>query len=212
MNFTLTEIQTMLQDTALRLVREKYAFEKRKDILREPKGYSEALWSGVCGAWFLGIEIDEEFGGAGGTFQDVAVVVEALGRGLVVEPYLSTVIIGAGLVAAAGNEEQKRAILPAGVEGKVTLSLAHDEPKSRYRLDQVEAIAKRDGPGFVIDGQKAVVLGGDTADWLIVSARSAGDKIDHRGISLFLVKRDAPGRGRRNLTPIWTIAVRRKFP
>ncbi|MGZ5865208.1 MAG: acyl-CoA dehydrogenase family protein [Xanthobacteraceae bacterium] len=193
MNLTLTEIQTMLQDTALRLVREKYGFEKRKNILREPKGYSEAVWMEFAELGLLGIEIEEKFGGAGGTFRDVAVVMEAFGRGLVVEPYLSTVIMGAGLVAATGNEEQKRTILPAVSGGTATLSLAHGEPKSRYHLDHVETIAKRDRSDFVIDGQKAVVLGGDTADWLIVSARTAGDETDHRGISLFLVTRDAPG-------------------
>jgi alkylation response protein AidB-like acyl-CoA dehydrogenase len=101
--------------------------------------------------------------------------------------------MGAGLVAAAGSEEQKQAILPGVAEGKVTLSLAHGEPKSRYRLNQVETTATRDGVDFVVNGQKAVVLGGDTADWLIVSARTAGDPTDNRGISLFLVKRDAPG-------------------
>jgi alkylation response protein AidB-like acyl-CoA dehydrogenase len=193
MNLTLTEIQTMLRDTVVRLVREKYDFEKRKEILRQPKGYSEALWAEFAELGLLGIEIDEKFGGAGGTFQDVAVVVEALGRGLVVEPYLSTVIMGAGLVAAAGNEEQKQTILPAVSGGKATLSLAHGEPKSRYRLNHVESIARRDGSDFVINGQKAVVLGGDSADWLIVSARTAGNATDDRGISLFLVKRDAPG-------------------
>jgi alkylation response protein AidB-like acyl-CoA dehydrogenase len=193
MNLTFTEIQTMLQDTTLRLVREKYSFDKRKDILRQPKGYSEALWAEFAELGLLGIEIGENFGGTGGTFQDVAVVLEVLGRGLVVEPFLSTVIMGAGVVAAAGSEEQKQAILPGIAEGKVTLSLAHGEPKSRYRLNQVETTATRDGAGFVVNGQKAVVLGGDTADWLIVSARTAGDPTDNRGISLFLIKRDAPG-------------------
>jgi alkylation response protein AidB-like acyl-CoA dehydrogenase len=193
MNLTLTDVQTMLQDTTLRLMRDNYSFEKRKEVLRQRKGYSESLWAEFAELGLLGIEIDEKFGGTGGTFQDVAVVLEAFGRSLVVEPYLSTVIMGVNIVATAGADEQKKAILPAVCSGTATLSLAHDEPGSRYRPELVETTAARDGTGFVINGHKTMVLGGDSADWLIVSTRTSGNKTDRRGISLFLVQRDAPG-------------------
>jgi alkylation response protein AidB-like acyl-CoA dehydrogenase len=193
MDFNLTDTQRMLEDTATRLMRERYGFEERKKILAGADGFSRELWATFAELGLLGIEIAEEYGGIGGEFQDTAIVLEAFGRGLVVEPYLATVVLGGGLVNLAGSEAQKQDILPRMVEGKLFLALAHGEPKSRYTLNHVETKATKTADGYQLDGAKAVVLGGDCADLFIVSARSSGKPLDKTGISLFLVERGAQG-------------------
>jgi alkylation response protein AidB-like acyl-CoA dehydrogenase len=193
MDFNLTDTQRMLEDTATRLVRERYGFEDRKKILASADGFSRELWAIFAELGLLGIEIAEEYGGIGGAFQDTAIVLEAFGRGLVVEPYLATVVLGGGIVALAGSDAQKQEILPKMVEGQLFLALAHGEPKSRYTLNHVETKATKTAEGYRLDGAKAVVLGGDCADLFIVSARCSGRPLDRTGISLFLVPRDAKG-------------------
>lgn len=193
MEFAATETQAMLRETAERLVRDRYGFEERKKIIASDEGYSPALWSEFAGLGLLGVEVPEDFDGSGGEFSDIAVVLEALGQGLVVEPYLSTVVLGAGLIAAAGTPEQKKDVLPRVAGGELLLALAHGEPRSRYALNHVETTARKDGKHFIIDGKKAVVLGGDSAGLLIVSARTSGKPDDASGISLFLVERQADG-------------------
>jgi alkylation response protein AidB-like acyl-CoA dehydrogenase len=193
MDFALTETQHLLLDTTNRLVRERYGFEQRKKILASPAGSSPELWASFAELGLLGVEIEERFGGSGGGFHDLAVVLDAFGRGIVAEPFVPTVVMGAGLIARAGSEAQKTAILPGVAEGKIKLAVAYGERRSRYSLNHVETTAKADGDSTVIDGQKSVVLGGDAADHLIVSTRTSGKTTDRDGISLFLVPRDAAG-------------------
>jgi alkylation response protein AidB-like acyl-CoA dehydrogenase len=193
MNFDLTDTQRMLQDTAARLIRERYGFEERSRILASPDGFSREIWATFAELGLLGVELPEEYGGIGGDFQDLAIVLDAFGRGLVVEPFIPTVVLGAGLISAAGTPEQKDEILPKVVEGQTFLALAHGEPKSRYNLAHVETKAARSDDGYILTGAKAVVLGGDCADVFIVSARTSGGTADESGISLFLVERGANG-------------------
>jgi alkylation response protein AidB-like acyl-CoA dehydrogenase len=193
MNFDLTDTQRMLQDTAARLVRERYSFEERGRILASPDGFSREIWALFAELGLLGIEIAEEYGGIGGDFQDLAIVLEAFGRGLVVEPFIPTVVLGAGLISAAGTSEQKDEILPKLAAGQLFMALAHGEAKSRYSLAHVETKAQRSDDGYILTGAKAVVLGGDCADIFIVSARTSGATTDSTGISLFLVERGSPG-------------------
>lgn len=193
MDFVPTETQTMLRDMADRLVRERYDFEERKKIIASDDGFSRKMWKELAELGLLGIEIPEDQGGSGGTFADLAVVLESFGKGLVVEPYLSTVVLGAGLIMAAGWEAQKHDILPKVASGDMLLALAYTEAQSRYALNHVATKARKDGAGYVIDGHKAVVLGADTADKLIVSARTSGEIDDRSGISLFLVDPKAEG-------------------
>ena len=193
MEFALNEMQQMLQDTAGRLVRDRYDFEARKTIIASPEGYSSALWKEFADLGLLGVEIPEDFGGSGGSFQDLAVVLEEFGRGLVVEPLLSTVVLGAGVVSRAGNDAQKQEILPRVAGGELKLALAYGEPDTRYDPALVATTAKADGDGYVLNGRKAVVIGADSADTLIVSARTAGQPGDRDGVSLFLVPKASKG-------------------
>ena len=193
MEFSLSETQQLLQETASRLLRDRYSFEQRKAVLARPEGFSRELWAELAGLGLLGIEIEERFGGSGGGFAALAVVLQAFGRSLVVEPYLPTVILGAGLLARAGSPAQQMALLPKIGAGELTLALAQGEPDGRYALHHVATTARRQGAEYRLDGRKAVVLGGDAADWLIVPARTSGAVTDRAGISLFLVERGRPG-------------------
>jgi alkylation response protein AidB-like acyl-CoA dehydrogenase len=141
----------------------------------------------------LGVAFAEAHGGFGGSAVDTMLVMTELGRGIVIEPYFSTVVLGGGLVDLAGSEAQKQALLPDVVQGRLKLAAALGEPNSRYELNCVETKAKRDGAGYVLDGHKAVVLYAESANKLIVSARTAGGARDAKGISLFLVDSKTAG-------------------
>jgi alkylation response protein AidB-like acyl-CoA dehydrogenase len=192
-DFTLTEEQQLLRDAVARFVANEYSFEARRRIVASPKGWSEQVWAQLAELGLLGVPFPEAHGGFGGTAVDVMVVMQELGRAMVVEPYLATVVLGGGLVDLAGAASQKQDILPRVAGGKWLLALAHGEPQSRYDLYDVATTARREGGGYVLNGRKAVVLHGATADTLIVAARTAGGQRDRQGITLFLV--DAKTRG-----------------
>jgi len=187
MNFNFSEEQQQLRDTLERFVRKEYAFEKRREIIHSTEGWSRAVWQQFAELGVLAIGLPEEHGGLGGGPFDTLLVMEALGRGIVVEPYLPTVVLGAGLVARAGSEAQKAELLPAVAAGECLLALAHYEAGGRYQLDGVATTARKDGGGYLLNGSKTVVVHGAAADRLLVSARS------DTGISLFLVDAKAPG-------------------
>jgi alkylation response protein AidB-like acyl-CoA dehydrogenase len=193
MDFSFSEEQQLLRDSMARFVANEYGFEERKKIIASEKGWSPAVWAQLAEMGLLGVPFAEAHGGFGGSMVDVMVVMQELGRGLVVEPYLSTVVLGGGLVNLAGSAAQKQDILPRVAAGKWLLAAAYGESQSRYDLHDVATTAKRDGGGFLLNGKKSVVLHGASADTLVVSARTAGGQRDRQGITLFLV--DAKARG-----------------
>jgi pimeloyl-CoA dehydrogenase small subunit len=193
MNFELSDEQTLLAETMKRFVATHYNFDARAKIMASPAGHSEDVWAAIAEMGLLGLPFAEAHGGFGGTTVDVMLVMEAIGEGLLVEPYLATVVLGGRFVARAGTKGQQDRILPALIQGKHTLAFAHTEPGARYDLRQVDLRARRSGDGWVLDGDKRMVLHGGQADTLVVSARTAGGDTDAAGISLFLVERTAPG-------------------
>jgi pimeloyl-CoA dehydrogenase small subunit len=195
MDFDLTEEQRLLDETVRRLVKDAYGFEKRKGYKGSPEGFSRKLWQSYAEIGLLGLPFAEEHDGFGGSAVESMIVMESFGRGLVLEPYLASVILGGGLVSALGSAAQQRAILPQLAAGQLILAFAHGERQSRYALADVETRAERDGGSYVLSGEKGVVLHGDCADRLIVSARTGGSSRDKQGISLFLVDRKAKGVG-----------------
>ncbi|MGC4061139.1 MAG: acyl-CoA dehydrogenase family protein [Aquabacterium sp.] len=192
MNFTHTEDRRMLADTLGRYVAEQYDFATRMAIAASPKGFSTQRWAQFAELGVIGALFDEAHGGYGGAGFDIAVVFEALGRGLVVEPFLASAILAGSALVQAGNAAQQ-ALLPDIIDGAVVTTLAHGEPESHYEMARVQTTAKRQGEHWVIDGHKAVVPVGDQAQVLIVSARTSGQVDDEQGISLFVVPADAPG-------------------
>ncbi|MEN8665590.1 MAG: acyl-CoA dehydrogenase family protein [Polycyclovorans sp.] len=196
MNFNFSEEQQQFRDSLDRYIREAYDFDARRAIVRSETGWSREVWQQLAEMGALAVALPEDHGGFGGNAFDTLLVMEALGRGMVVEPYLATVVLGAGLIADAGSDAQKAEILPAVAAGERQLVLAHAEAGGRYALTQVATTAKKDGSGYVLNGSKAVVLHGDIADQLIVSARTSGTANDEQGISLFLVDANAAGVSR----------------
>ena len=193
MNFELSEEQTLLAETIKRFVATHYNFDARAKIIASPAGHSEDVWSAIAEMGLLGLPFAEEHGGFGGSTVDVMLVMEAIGEGLLVEPYLATVGLGGRFVARGGTKAQQDRILPELVQGKHTLAFAHTEPGARYDLRQVGLRARRSGDGWTLDGDKRMVVHGGQADTLVVSARTAGGETDAAGITLFLVPRTAAG-------------------
>jgi pimeloyl-CoA dehydrogenase small subunit len=193
MDFDFTDEQRLLDETVRRLVKDEYDIPKRKSYIATPEGFSRKLLERFAELGLLGLPIAESEGGFGGTAVETMIVMESFGRGLVVEPFLASVVLGGGLVALAGSAAQKAAVLPQMAAGKLLLAFAHGERQSRYSLSDVETTATKDGGGYVLRGQKGVVLHGDSAGMLIVSARTAGSSRERNGISLFLVDAKAKG-------------------
>ncbi|MGC2520950.1 MAG: acyl-CoA dehydrogenase [Burkholderiales bacterium] len=193
MDFSFTDEQKLLADTLARFVSKEYGFEKRKAILASAEGFSREVWRALADMGLLGLPFAEEYGGIGGSAVDTMIVMNAIGAGLVVEPYLATVVLAGGLIDALGSEAQKKTLLPAIAEGRLVLAFAHGEPQARYEPRAVATLAKRSGARWAINGEKAVVAHGGQADRLVVSARTSGAEGDARGISLFLIERAAKG-------------------
>jgi len=193
MNFDLNDEQQLLADTIKRFVATHYNFDARAKIVSSPAGYSEDVWAAVAEMGLLGLPFGAEYGGFGGSTADLMIVMEAIGEGLLVEPYLATVGLGGRFVARFGTPSQREQILPALIQGKRKLAFAHTERGARYDLTQVALRARRKGDGWVLDGEKNVVLHGGCADTLVVSARTAGRETDPAGLTLFLVDRNASG-------------------
>ncbi len=192
MNFTHTEDRRMLADTLNRYVAEQYTFDAHLANVASPTGFSPEHWGRFAEMGVIGALFDEAHGGYGGAGFDIAVVFEALGRGLVVEPFLASAVLAGSALAQAGNEAQ-RALLEDLIDGSTVATLAHGEPSSHYELGRVQTTAARTADGWVLNGHKAVVPAGDHAQLLIVSARTAGQVDDEQGISLFIVPADVSG-------------------
>ncbi len=193
MDFDLNDDQRLLKDSVERLITDQYGFEQRRAIMAEPGGWSRAMWAQFAELGLLGLPLSEAHGGFGGGPVETMIVAEAFGRGLVVEPYFSTVVLGAGLLRHGADAETRSALLPQVAAGELLLAFAHVERHSRYELHNVTTIARRDGSRWRLEGEKGVVLHGDTADKLLVTARTGGGTRDRAGIGLFLV--DVPDEG-----------------
>ncbi len=191
MNFEHTEDRRMLSDMLRRFVAEQYDFATRERNAKMPQGYNPEFWRRYAELGAIGALFTEEHGGLGGAGFDISVVFEALGRGLVLEPFLDALMVGSA-IARAGNAAQHEA-LDGLIAGSITAALAAAEPQSGYALSDVRTRAERSGDGWVLNGAKAVVTAGEHADLFLVSARSAGADDDAAGISLFLVSAGTPG-------------------
>ena len=187
----------MLRDSLERLLADRYNFEQRKTYAQAPEGWSRELWEHYAELGLLALPFAERYGGFGGGPVETMIVMEAFGRALALEPYLATVVLGGGFLRLGGSEEQRERILPQIASGQLCLAFAHTERQSRYDLADVSTRGRRDGQGWDLDGEKGVVLHGDSADKLIVTARTAGGRRDREGIGLFLVGAEAAGVSRR---------------
>jgi pimeloyl-CoA dehydrogenase small subunit len=198
MDFDLTDEQRLLKESVDRLITDRYSFEQRKKYLTEPNGWSLGLWSQYAELGLLGLPFPEALGGFSGGPVEIMIVMEAFGRGLIQEPYFATVILGGGLIRHLGSQAQQAELIPQIAQGSRKLAFAHIEHRSRWNLADVTTTARRDGSSWVLNGTKSVVLHGDVADSILVTARTAGPHTDREGIGLFLLDPNTPGMSRRS--------------
>lgn len=193
MDFRYTEEQQAMQATLQRFIARDYGFEQRRALAGSAAGFSPQAWMQYAELGVLALPLPQEFGGLGGDGVDVMVIMEQVGQGLLLEPYLTTVVLCAGLLAAAAPAAMKTALLPRLAAGELKLALAAYEAAGRYELSRVATTATRTANGWQLAGLKAVVLDAPSADFFIVSARDSGAVAAAQGMTLFLVPRDAPG-------------------
>jgi alkylation response protein AidB-like acyl-CoA dehydrogenase len=193
MDLTLSDEQRLLRESADRFVGETCTAEHRRKTAAEPNGFSAAIWKQFAELGWLALPIAEEHGGLGGGAIEVGILMEAFGRGLVSEPYLATVVIGAGLIGACGSDAQKQALLPKVADGSLYLAFAHAERAARFDLAAVETTATKTPNGFQLNGHKIAVLDGQAANQIIVSARLVSANGSSGKLCLFLVPARTPG-------------------
>ena len=202
MDFSFSAEQMLLRDSVDRFIQNDYTFEARRKLIESEEGFSRKHWASFAELGWLALPFAEEVGGFGGTPIETMILMEAFGKGLVVEPYVPTVILAGGCLADGGSATHKEGPLADMMAGSKLGALAFVEPQSRYNMADVCTRAVAAGDDYVIDGAKAVVLGGPGADYLVVSARTSGAQREEGGITLFLVDAGTPGISRRDYPTI----------
>ncbi|MCK1727936.1 pimeloyl-CoA dehydrogenase small subunit [Bradyrhizobium sp. 142] len=193
MDFDLSEEQRLLKESVDGLLTDVYDFGARKKYRKEKGGWSKVIWSRLAEQGLLGLSFAESDGGFGAGAVESMIVMEALGRALVLEPYLPTVVIGGGFLRHGGSTAQKAAHVPSIIRGSKTFAFAQLEKNSRYDLHDITTSAKNKGDGWVVDGEKVVVINGENADTLVLTARTMGARRDKSGVGVFLVPANAKG-------------------
>ena len=198
MDFSFSQEQTLLADSVEKFVQNDYSFEARRAITATDAGFSAEHWHTFAELGWLGVPFPEADGGFGGSAVDTMIVMEQFGKGLVVEPYLASVILAGGAIRIAGDSAQKESLLTGLIAGSSQAALAFAEPQGRFNLADLTTTASAQEEGFRLNGYKCVVLNGPAADFFVVTARTAGGQRDSDGISLFVVPADAEGVTRRD--------------
>ena len=193
MNFDYTEEQQMVRDSIARFVQDDYDWDTRRAIVDGDEGMSRDNWNTFAELGWLSIPFSEADGGFGGNIVDLSVVMEEMGKGLVVEPFFPTVVLFGGLVARAGDEAQRGAVLENLISGQTLGAFAYVERQSRFEISDCKTTATASDGGFTLNGEKVVVFNGEHADQLVVLARTSGEQFDRDGLSLFLVDANASG-------------------
>lgn len=197
MDFDLTDEQSLLKDSLARLLADNYGFEDRKRYMTTAEGYSADMWRQFAEMGLMALPFAEQDGGFGGGPVETMIVMEAMGRALCLEPYFGTVVLGGSALRLACASDLRAELAPQVGEGSLRLAFATTERNSRYDLNHVESKAAKSGSGYVLNGAKSVVLDGDSADKVFVTARTAGNVRDEDGIGLFLIDANAEGVNRR---------------
>lgn len=193
MDLQYTPEQNQLRESVERFVREEYDFAHRRRLVAGEPGHDEKHWRSYAEFGWLAVPFSEDDGGIGGDATDTGIVMEGIGRGLLLEPYLGNVVLAGGMLAALGSAQQKAQWLQPMMAGAHKLALAYAEPESRYELAHCTTTARRDAEGWRIDGRKSFVHGGGAADFFVVIARTSGEASDAAGLSAFLVDANTPG-------------------
>ena len=197
MDFDLTDDQRLLKDSVERLVQDRYGFDARTAHRAEPNGWSAEMWATFAELGLLGVPFAEDEGGFGGGPVELGLIMQAFGRALVVEPYFASVVLCGALLKHGASAADRAPLLAGLIDGSRVMAFAQVERQSRYSYNDVKTTARRSRDGWVIDGAKSLVLAGDSADTLIVTARTEGGERERHGIGLFSVEAAQPGVERR---------------
>ena len=198
MDFTFNEEQTLIQDQVDQFIQKEYDWETRQSLSNSELGFGDNNWQKFAELGWLGISTSEDNGGFGGSAIESMLIMEAFGKGLVVEPFLETIIMSGGLIDEHGSDQQKSSILEPAIAGQLHLAIAYAEPQSRFNLSDVVTEAKSDGDNFILNGYKSVVMNGPSANKIIISARTSGSQLEENGITLFIVDGDSQGLNKTN--------------
>ena len=202
MNFELSEEQKMIQQSVERFVQENYDLTNRIKISSEDPGYSKDYWSSMAELGWLGLAFEEEDGGFGGNQIDTLVLMEQFGKGLVLEPFLANVVLGGGAIKRGASQTIKDSIIPGIMDGSMHVTLAYAEEQSRFDIEDVATSAREEDGNFIINGKKSMVLNAESADKIVIVARTSGSQVDENGISLFIVDATSEGIERENFPTV----------
>ena len=193
MNFELSEEQQLVSDSIERFVQDNYDLDSRVAIVKETPGFSPTYWKTMAELGWLGLPFSEEDGGFGGDQLDTMVLMEQFGKGLVLEPFLASIVLGGGVLKRAASETMKKAWLEGLIDGSKQLALAYAEPESGFEPHNVAVAGTKTDDGYILTGTKCMVLHGKTADAFVVSFRTSGGVVDQSGITLALIPADREG-------------------
>lgn len=202
MDFSLSEEQRLLQESVVKFIQNDYLFEHRTKLIESDLGFSRDNWQLFAEQGWLAMFFSEADGGFDADMSYLMVMMEEFGKGLVVEPYVASIVLAGGLLRQLGNEQQKSAYVSGLIDGSKQAAFAYAEPQARFNLADLVTTASKQGGGWVLNGYKAVVMNGPAADFLIVSARTSGNQRDQEGVSLFLVDTGADGLSTRDYPTI----------
>ncbi|MAE37820.1 MAG: pimeloyl-CoA dehydrogenase small subunit [Pelagibacteraceae bacterium] len=186
MHFELSEEQTLLENMVTSFVRDDYNWETREKIVKTEEGWKPENWSKFAELGLLSVPFSENHGGLGGTAVDSMIVMEQFGKGLVVEPFMPSILLSGKLISKLASESQANDIIPKIMEGESRYVFAYAEPQSRFDLSDVKTSAVKDGDSYTVNGFKSVVFGASMATHIIIAARTSGDQRSEDGITLFM--------------------------
>ena len=198
MDFSFSDEQTLLQESVSRFITNDYGFESRQKHSRSDAGYSLENWQTFAELGWLGVPFSENHGGFGGGAVETMLMMEEFGKGLVVEPYLATVVACGSALNGFGSEDQKSSFIPQIIDGSKLWALAFAEPQGRFNLADLTTTATASNGSYLLSGHKSVVINGPNANFFIVSVRTSGEQRDETGVSLFIIPSDAKGLSRRD--------------
>lgn len=193
MDLSLTNEQQLLQDSIQKFISTQYSISERNKFLKDDQGYASSNWQQFADLGWLAMTFSEEYGGLGGSTVDSMIMLEEFGKGLVVEPFLSTVVLFGAAIELAGTPQQKQSLIPSIIEGKLIGTFAYAESVEPNNLSAIQTRATAEDSGFQLNGSKSLVFNAISADKILLSARTSGEDFDEQGISLFIVDAQAAG-------------------
>ena len=193
MDLSLNEDQELIKNSVEKFIIETYDSESRRKTIKSNLGSDDNIWKQFAELGWLGLPFSEKDGGFGGDYMDLHIIMESFGKGLVIEPYISTVILSGTILSLCPESSIRNKIIDNIINGLNKVSFAYAEPNSRYNINDIGTTAELVNNQWALNGHKAVVFGAGQADYIIISARTSGNRYDNEGISLFVVDKNNPG-------------------